>query len=356
MVCRAVWRHTGAKPIAHYLIGNLAFAEIVSMVCLVLTFHAREPPWSWKLGHAMCKMLPPLQIASLLIITTTLATLAVYRCVLLTKPLIHKPTRKQIYSYALVCWVGSVVLVIPAGYFRVLNSWGENCELLICQEVFPESLKHYQDVYSIILFVVNFALPFVIMALSYSLVRKKIREHIFVVQRLRDEQSNALSSVTQPSTCTEEIQATGDINQIEHENQMTFKLVKIEDGINTEKVVKKPQRRVKFARKISGKKSFPQTLSTKSCKTALEPENDLLRMVYALVLVFVVCYIPYQIQFLLMEFNVKAFMYWPYRYIFDRFVYTLTCLPSALHPVFYGMMSQFYRKAFIRMIACRDSK
>ena len=356
VVCRAVWRHTGAKPIAHYLVSNLAFAEIVSTVCLVLTFHAREPPWSWKLGLAMCKILPPLQIASQLIITTTLATLAVYRCVLLTKPLIHKPTRKQIYGYALVCWVGSVVLVIPAGYFRVLNSWGENSELFTCQEVFPESLKHYQDVYSIILFVVNFALPFVIMALSYSLVRKKIREHIFVVQRLRDEQSNALSSATQPSSFTEEIQATGDINQIEHENQMTFKLVKMEDGVNTEKVIKKPQRRVKFAQKISRKKTFPQTLSTKNCKTALELENDLLRMVYALVLVFVVCYIPYQIQFLLMEFNVKAFMYWPNRYIFDRLVYTLTCLPSALHPVFYGMMSQFYRKAFIRMIACRDSK
>ena len=94
----------------------------------------------------------------------------------------------------------------------------------------------------------------------------------------------------------------------------------------------------------------------KNYKTALELENDLLRMVYALVLVFVVCYIPYQIQFLLMEFSVKAFMYWPHRYIIDRLVYTLTCLPSALHPVFYGMMSQFYRKAFIRMIACRDSR
>ena len=81
VVSRAVWRNPGPKPIAHYLVSNLAFAEMVSMVCLVFTFHAYEPPYSWKLGRVMCKILEPLQIASLLVVTTTLAILAVYRCV-----------------------------------------------------------------------------------------------------------------------------------------------------------------------------------------------------------------------------------------------------------------------------------
>ena len=87
-----------------------------------------------------------------------------------------------------------------------------------------------------------------------------------------------------------------------------------------------------------------------------ELENDLLKMIYALVLVFVICYIPYQVQFLLLEFRVKVFVYWPPRHIFRRLVFTLTCLPSALHPVCYGLMSRFYRKAFFRIIACRKYK
>lgn len=96
--------------------------------------------------------------------------------------------------------------------------------------------------------------------------------------------------------------------------------------------------------------------ATKNDNSVFELENDLLKMVYALVLVFVICYIPYQIHFLLLEFKVEAFVNWPRRHIFRRLVFTLTCLPSALHPVCYGMMSKFYHKAFIRIIACRGYK
>ena len=77
------------------------------------------------------------------------------------------------------------------------------------------------------------------------------------------------------------------------------------------------------------------------------------RFQYDMAVIFVVCYIPYQLQFLMVEFNVKAFNFWPHRYTFSRIVSTLTCLPSALHPIFYGMMSTFYRKAFIKIFSCR---
>ena len=42
-------RNPGSKPIAQYFFSNLAFAEVVSMVCLIFTFRAYEPPYSWKL-------------------------------------------------------------------------------------------------------------------------------------------------------------------------------------------------------------------------------------------------------------------------------------------------------------------
>ena len=95
---------------------------------------------------------------------------------------------------------------------------------------------------------------------------------------------------------------------------------------------------------------------TKNNKRYFEQDSDLLRMIFVIVLIFVVCYIPFQVQFLLHEFKVEAFLTWPHRFTFTRFVFVLTCLPSALHPVFYGMMSKFYRKAFIRMISCRSTK
>ena len=350
VVCRAVWRNPGAKPIAHYLVSNLAFAEIVSMVCLVFTFHAYEPPWSWKLGRVLCKIVEPLQIASLLVITTTLAILAVYRSLLLIKPLVTKPTRRQTCCVILVSWVGSIGLSVPAGHFRVVKSYGDNCDKHGCEEVFPEGFKHYQDVYSIVLFIINFALPLVIMAISYTLVGKKIREHLFLIKRLRgNEQSKTISSVVQLST--RELGRAGVVNHKVQDKQVTVQLLKIKVDGKTAMADGKPH-------DLNGGTTenllHNQNMSpTKSNKETFELENDLLRMVYTLVLIFVVCYIPYQVQFLLIEFKVEAFMRWPHHYNFGRLVYILTCLPSALHPVFYGMMSKFYRKAFINLFSCR---
>ena len=362
VVCRAVWRFTGAKPTAHYLVSNLAFAEIINVVCIVFMFHAYERPWSWELGSTMCKILPPLKVTSSLVITASISILAVYRCVLLIKPMITKPTSRQTCRVILICWAGSIGLSVPAGHFRVLKSWGENCELRFCAEEFPQGFEHYQNIYSIVLYVLHFALVFVIMAISYSLVYKKIREHIFVKQRLRDKQNKPLSTVTQNSVCTEEPQST-------KRGSMVFSQ---SGGVNHEEIqleysatsnIKDDERG--HDKYVTLKEDTDQTESspnvrtvTKNDNSAFELENDLLnlKMIYALVLVFVICDVPYQVYFLLIEFRVEAFMVWPPRHILRRFIFILGCLRSALHPVCYGMMSKFYHKAFIRIIACRKYK
>ena len=364
VVCRAVWRFTGAKPTAHYLVSNLAFAEIINVICIVFMFHAYEPPWSWELGSAMCKILPPLQVTSSLVISASLAILAVYRCVLLIKPMITKPTRRQTCRVILISWAGSIGLSVPAGHFQVLKSWGKNCELRFCAEEFPHGFEHYQDIYSIVLFVVNFTLAFVIMAISYSLVYKKIREHIFVKKRLRDEQNKAMSTVTENSLCTEEPQSTkrGSMvfSQSCGENHEEIQLEY--SATSNIKDDERGQQRESHDKYVTLKEDTDQTENspnvqtvTKNDNSAFELENDLLnlKMIYALVLVFVICCVPYQVYFLLIEFRVEAFMVWPPRLILRRLIFSLGCLRSALHPVCYGMMSKFYRKAFIRIIACR---
>ncbi|CAH3016872.1 unnamed protein product, partial [Porites evermanni] len=279
VVCRAVWRHNGTKPIAHYLVSNLAFAEIINMVCIVFMFHAYERPWSWELGSAMCKILPSLQVTSSLAITASLAILAVYRCALLIKPAITKSTRGNVCLAILLSWMGSIGLSFPSGHFRVLTSWGDNCELRFCTEQFPQGLEHYQHIYSVVLFVINFALPLVIMIISYALVDKKIREHIFVIERLNDEQERASSSVTQNSVCIQELQSgqRGLINQRGDKNE--------EDTQLEYKGKKKSQVFQDTNRRKNKLNKYPD---------AFELENDLLKMIYALVLVFVICYIPYQ--------------------------------------------------------------
>ena len=356
VVCRAVWRQPGAKPFAHYLVSNLAFAEILSTVSSVFTIHADEPPFSWELGYVMCKILPPLQMTSVLVITTTLAILAVYRCLLLVKPLVAKPTPRQICCLIIVTWVGSIGLSVPTSVFRVVNSYGDDCDIHACEEIFPEGYAHYHDAYSVVLFVVNFALPLVIMATSYALVSKKIREHIVVIAKLRDEQNRALSSVTRQSLCTDE-QGGSLLSQTGGGNQEEVDLMAIAVDSKKEKVKYHQRRRSPTYQNLEEQGDKPDSQETTNgappSNKTFELENDVLRMVFVIVLIFVVCYIPFQVQFLLHEFKVEAFLNWSHRFTFINIVANLTLLPSALHPICYGMMSKFYHKAFIRMIACR---
>ena len=357
VVCRAVWRQPGTKPFAHYLVSNLAFAEILSTVSTVFTIHADEPPFSWKLGYAMCKILPPLQITSVLVITTTLAILSVYRCLLLVKPLVAKPTPRQICCLIIATWVGSIGLSVPTLVFRVVNSYGDSCEIHACEEIFPEGYAHYQDAYSVVLFVINFALPLVIMATSYALVSKKIREHIFVIAKLRDEQNKALSSVTRQSLCTDE-QGGSLLSQTGGENHEDIDSMAIVVDGKKEKVKYHQRKGSPTYQNLEEQGDKPDSQETNngtppSNNKTFELENDVLRMVFVIVLIFVVCYIPFQVQYLLHEFKVEAFLNWPHRFTFISIVFTLTLSPSALHPVCYGMMSKFYHKAFIRMVACR---
>lgn len=341
VVCRTVWKNLGPKPIAHSFVSNLALAEIISIICLLFTFHAYEAPYSWSLGLVACKILEPSQVASLLVVTTTLATLAVYRCVLLIKPTVAKLTKRQTDCVILVSWVGSVGLSIPAGYFRVVNSYGDNCDIYYCEETFPDHLRHHQNIYSVVLFVVNFALPLLIMAVSYFLISRKVREHLFEMKRLRDEESKAFSSVTKFSTCADEY-------------HMVHGNVKVGKGqAELELIIKTREDKTDGGQKNT--QDHRPSLDMYN-KNTFELENDLLKLVFVLVLIFVICYIPYQVQFLLIEFNVEAFMLWPHRYTFGRVVFTLTCLPSALHPICYGTMSKFYHKAFLRIIACRNHR
>ncbi|XP_022801020.1 orexin receptor type 1-like [Stylophora pistillata] len=352
VVCRAAWRQREAKPFAYYLVSNLAFAEILGSVCVAFRVHADEPPWSWKLGPVMCKIVDPLQVASLLVVTTTLATLAVYRCLVLIKPLITKPTSRQIRCLIIVTWVGSIVISIPSSVFRVVNVYRINCvDYHICEEIFPAGYYHYQNTYSIFIFVINFALPLLIMAVSYALVSKKIREHIFVITRLRDAQSKAMSSACS-STCVGDTDGAGTSDKTgAGENQENIEIADMPTNRKTN--TGSPSRNVGKNRENDKPLMPSSNQSPRNNKASIDLENDLLKMVFVIVLVFIVCYIPYQIQFLLFELEVESFTQWTHRYAFTRFVFTLTNLPSALHPVFYGTMSNFYRRAFIKMISCR---
>ena len=81
-----------------------------------------------------------------------------------------------------------------------------------------------------------------------------------------------------------------------------------------------------------------------------DPEKDLLKMIFMLIIIYVVCYFPYQAHYVwerVCNITVRQFRY---HQLFMDYNFILICVPIALHPLCYGTMKSFFAKAFSKII------
>lgn len=286
------------RPFTYSLISNLALAEIVLTISYPFIFHYTSEPWSWVFGKLMCKLVNPLVVCSTLVITFTLAVIALYRCLILIQPQKQRPTKRSAYVVILFSWIWGVALSMPASITRTITEI-EVCGpkiLLLCCENFPNNeMKHN---YSIALFVLQFVVPFLVMVCSYGIVIFKVKKHIWRTKKEvhgPDDDDNGLPTSIQMS---------------KHRKSGETSSNATENGNRRES-------------------SRIQHL-----------ESDVLKMIYVIILVFFLCYLPSHIVFISEELEWFLWEDWKCNIILQRYTYILHALPSALHPICYGSMSK----------------
>lgn len=63
-VCLAVWRNHHMRTVTNYFIVNLSLADVlVTAICLPASLLV-DITESWLFGHALCKVIPYLQVSS----------------------------------------------------------------------------------------------------------------------------------------------------------------------------------------------------------------------------------------------------------------------------------------------------
>ena len=83
-----------------------------------------------------------------------------------------------------------------------------------------------------------------------------------------------------------------------------------------------------------------------------DPVKDLLKMIFMLIIIYVVCYFPYQAHYVwerVCNITVRQFRY---HQLFMDYNFILICVPIALHPLCYGAMNSFFAKAFSKITLC----
>ena len=290
VVCKAVREIPTRRSYSYYLVTNLAAAEIISSICLPFSYFYVEFH-TWPFGEFVCVFLLPLQNVAMIVVTTTLAVIAVYRRLFLIN------SRRLIRS-----WFILAVTIVSIWFAALLLS----SPLFLKAENFDNYCSFHRwpgyKMYSLVKFLLNFGVPSVVMLGSYGKVASEVRLLKMSRKRRRETQ--------RPTTL-----------------ELTSELEVTEDP---------------------GQRPNTQTENRPNNQNRDVMEDDLLRMINAIIIVFVICYLPYQVVFLMLHTGKKL----PSRELFPSAL-VLTGVSGALNPLLYGTMNKFYAKAFSKLVMCR---
>ena len=342
VVCKAILSlPTRQLLFSYYLVTNLAAAEIISSLCFPFYF---VYDWlnHWPFGAVACKLVFPIQMTAMFVVTYTLALIAAYRYRVIVSSCHQLVSRSltKVLLVLLLLWGSALIIVLPAGVMHdeIKAPSGEH----LCIARFPgdkgqDAPTHTK--YSIARFIVSFVVPYLVISMSYIAVALKIKNHV--------AESNA----------THANDVTGEDLLRENGHPQFIELQEMEENARMQKENGKKTK----ANYLTGKVGCPRhafalvqgvrTRHGDGCSSVVNFELDILRMIYLIILSFIVCYIPIQIVFIY-ELVRGGLSDWPYYIIIRRYAFLLTCLPGAFHPILYGTMSKFYAKAFATLVSC----
>ncbi|XP_078368963.1 RYamide receptor-like [Oculina patagonica] len=309
-VCIIPFRHKRMRTCTYFLITNLAVSDIGTMLCLPSILIMME--WNhgeWTMGAVMCKLVNPSLTMFYLVTTNTLVAIAFHRFVVVVFPFRSKLGKSKIALVILLTWLTAFFCVLPSFGARQLEALGvrNNETVYRCTEIFPgrtyEEQIYYQNIYTIFQYTINIFLPVVAIVIMYIVIAHKLRK-----------MSQALGCGPAPK---ERRASEGSVSYFS----------------------------------VRSRSSRKMSIDETSARKRTELERKFLRMLAVVVIVFVVCYVPYTTFFLVVAYY-QAPLQWRYLTIFYHYIYLLMWFPNALNPICYGALDDRYA-TIIKSLCCR---
>lgn len=322
------------KPFTYLLVTNLAIAELIGTVCLPF-FLVYDELMRWPFGDSMCRLVNAFMLISYFVIPWSLAAIAFLRCKAFSSGQLLNVSGRFACAVLLLIWIMGAIVSAPTYVFAKQITSPYEAGLYWCIELFPgDTLATFPSdkliKYYFVRFILNFALPGVIITICYGGVAMKLKRHLTAKKCVCSPSNTQMTSVIELDP---ELPATSRDEQAPVSTQP--------EGLSIVSQVTCP---AAHENNSTGKEQVK------------EMENDLLRMIYIIIVIYLVCYIPYQGIFLMEYFWNEPWMKSKYYVLARKYIYLMTCFPSALHPICYGTMSKFYAQAFSTLILCKTKR
>ena len=287
------------KPLVYMLVGNLAVAELGQTILQPFLLYYEET-WQWVYGDFLCRVMYPLQAMCWASITMTLAAIAVYRYLVIISPLYMTRVSAMKLKLLLVSfWCVGLAISLPSAVTREVFPCHRRPNNTCCGEVFrnPSAQRKYAVAFDV---VVNL-IPMITMTVAYALVGLKLRWHL---RSMRRTQNCRLNSIPLQKVVPLAVNTNNSKN----------------NNINRGNPVR----------------------NVRNEGTIVELEKKLLKMMYFIVISFIICYTPYEVMNHLFQNGILQS--WRYGGIVAMYALWLILVPSALHPIFYGTRSKLLGK------------
>ncbi|XP_048364766.1 neuropeptide Y receptor type 5 [Sphaerodactylus townsendi] len=198
------------KTVINFLIGNLAFSDILVVVfCSPFTLTSILLD-QWMFGKVMCHVIPFLQCVSVLVSTWMLISIAVVRCLMIRHPLSSNLTPKHGCYLIWTIWFLGLVICSPLLVFHKIVNLHETLNLKtllskhLCIESWPSAL--YRIAFTISLLLMQYILPLVCLTVSHTRVCRSVSSRLSRKENKLEENEMINLTLSAPKNCGHPLQ------------------------------------------------------------------------------------------------------------------------------------------------------
>ncbi|XP_036372503.1 neuropeptide Y receptor type 5-like [Megalops cyprinoides] len=178
LILTALARKWKEKTIINFLVGNLAFSDILvvlfcspfTLTCVLLDH--------WIFGEAMCHIVPFLQCVSVVVSTLVLMSIAMVRYHMISRPLSNHLSVNSGYLLLIAIWMLGLSICSPLPIFHTTVDLSETFHLeslqnkSLCIESWPSA--GYRIAFTICLLFIQYILPVACLTVSHATVCRRV--------------------------------------------------------------------------------------------------------------------------------------------------------------------------------------
>ena len=302
-VCIISTRTRRLQTSTYCLLMNLAVSDIGSVTCLPFLLPELYIG-NWPMGEAMCKLLKPTVVMFNFVTTNTLVAIACDRFRAVVFPFVSRPSKSETRLIIALLWLIAFLFSLPSYGAMTVFSFPENPYTFYCIDIFSDDTDQdvlYRRIYTIIMYTVQALVPVLVISALYLKITATLKHIRLVPLALRPSRASSLNSTPSASP-----------------HSSVLNLNKL--NMNPAGALRRQMIEKKF-----------------------------LTMLMVVMLVFVLCYLPFQTLYLIYEFNPELERF-TFMQPLSEFLYLIVWLPNAVNPVCYGCLNAHYKKAFKALI------